>query len=278
MNTPVTISAAIIALNEASNLVELLPKLGWIDDIVVVDAGSSDATVDVARRSGCRVAIQPFDNFASQRNRAIALTRGAWVLSLDADERPTPGLIAEIRDVLPRTRWTAFRIPIHSRIFGRRLRRSGTQNDLPVRLFRRDAARWIGDVHEVLRVSGRTGRLRHGLDHCTQHDLETFLTKMHRYTRLEASARVAAGCPPRRLDRWVRPPREVFRRLIWKHGILDGPEGWAFCLLSGLYEWILADQHRRFWDAEMGHGSGPGTGGEPAREIDPLELAHPLSN
>jgi len=76
-----------------------------------------------------------------------------------------------------------------------------------------------------------------------------FLAKMHRYTMLEARGRVAAGRAPRRGDAWIAPAREVFRRLVWKRGFLDGPEGWAFCLLSGLSEWVLADRHRRYWRA-----------------------------
>ncbi len=242
-----TISAAIIAMDEGPNLAELLPQLAWTDEIVVVDGGSRDDTADVARRHGCRVAVRQFDNFAGQRNHALRLARGDWVLSIDADERPTPRLIAEIRRRTAECSQSAFRIPIRSSIFGSRIRRSGTQDDCPLRLFRRDSARWTGDVHEVLRVSGRTGRMQHWLTHRTMPDLHAFLTKMHRYTTLEARRRVASGQRPRWHAPWLAPPREVFRRLIWKGGALDGPLGWAFCLLSGLNEWVLARRHRSLW-------------------------------
>jgi hypothetical protein len=101
----------------------------------------------------------------------------------------------------------------------------------------------------VLQVTGRVGRLCHGLEHETLPNLHAFLAKMHRYTMLEAEARVAAGRPPRRRDAWIAPIREVVRRLVWKQGILDGPQGWAFGLLSGLSERVLADRHRRLWEA-----------------------------
>ena len=78
-----------------------------------------------------------------------------------------------------------------------------------------------------------------------QENLETFLAKMHRYARLEADCQAAAGRRPNRRDTWIAPPREVFRRLIYRQGVLDGPAGWAFCLLSGLSEWVLAREHRR---------------------------------
>jgi glycosyltransferase involved in cell wall biosynthesis len=244
-----TITAVIIAANEAPNLQELLPQLDWVDEIVVVDGGSVDATAAVARSLGARVACRPFDTFARQRNHALGLAGGDWVLSIDADERPAPRLAAEIRGRIVRARHAAFRIRIRSRIFGRRLRGSGTQDDCPIRLFRREGARWVGDVHEVLRVSGPVGRLRQGLRHDTYPDLDAFLAKMHCYTMLEARARVRAGRPPRRHDAWIAPAREIFRRLVWKRGLLDGPEGWAFSVLSGLSEWVLARRHRRLWRA-----------------------------
>ena len=242
-----TITAAIITLDEERNLEVLLPRLTWVDEILVVDGGSSDATVAIARRHGCRVVERRFDSFARQRNHAIGLASCDWILSLDADETPSPLLAAEIGARICSNRHAAFRLPIRSTIFGSPLRRSGTQDDRPVRLFRAVSARWVGDVHERLQVDGRVGTLRNWLSHGTQATLDVFLRKMHRYTTLEARSRVAAGLAPGRFDTWLAPPREVFRRLIYKQGILDGPAGWKFCLLSGLYEWVLADRHRRFW-------------------------------
>ena len=242
-----SITAAIIALNEEEKLPGLLERLDWVDEIVVVDGGSHDATVGIARRHGCRVVSRTLDTFARQRNFAIQLATGDWVLSIDADERPTPRLIDEVRGRIADCRQRAFRVPIRSTIFRRPLRWSGTQDDCPVRLFRRQSARWIGDVHEVLAVAGRVGRLRHWLEHETLPDLPTFLAKIERYTTLEAAARVAAGRGPVGYAPWLAPPREVFRRLFWKQGLLDGPAGWAFCLLSGLSEWVLSGKHRRLW-------------------------------
>jgi glycosyltransferase involved in cell wall biosynthesis len=250
-----TLTAALITLNEERHLRELLPRLAWADEIVVVDGGSTDATVEIARQHGCRVAVQRFDTFARQRNRAIEFARGDWVLSIDADERPTPALVKEIRRRIASHRCCAFRVPIRSRIFGRPFRFSGTQDDRPVRLFRRGAARWQGDVHETLAVEGRIGRLRSWLEHETLPDLAAFLRKMDRYTSLAAAGRVAARVSPRRRDRWLRPWIEAARRLVWKKGLLDGPEGWAFCALSGLSEWVLANKHRECWRQMPGSGA-----------------------
>jgi glycosyltransferase involved in cell wall biosynthesis len=247
MSNGSTITAAIITLNEERMLPGLLATLDWVDEIVVVDGGSHDATVDIARRAGCRVMEHPFDNYADQRNRAIDLATGDWILSIDADERPTLPLKIEVRRRIRQQRYEAFRIGIRSRIFGRQMRFSGTQDDWPIRLFRRGSARWGQQVHEVLRVTGRVGRLQFGFEHETLPDLPAFLSKMHRYTALEARQRVALSRAPRWREQWIAPAVEVFRRLVWKQGCFDGPQGWAFCLLSGVSQWVLARKHRRLW-------------------------------
>jgi glycosyltransferase involved in cell wall biosynthesis len=247
MNHQPTISASIIAQNEEAMLPGLLAQLDWVDDIVVVDGGSTDATAQIAESFGARVFHRQFDNFARQQNYALQKCTGDWILSIDADERPTPSLVKEIRRRLPDAKQNAFHIPIRSRIFGRPFRFSGTQDDRHIRLVRKGTAHWEGDVHEVLRTTGAIGVMNGWMEHETLPTLQVFMNKMERYTRLAAEARVAENCPPRWGSRWIMPPREVFRRLIWKLGFLDGPEGWAFCFLSGLSEWVLANQHRRLW-------------------------------
>lgn len=245
----IQLTAAVIAVNEAANLTALAASLRWVDEIVLVDGGSTDGTADLAARLGMRVLRRTFDNFANQRNFALQQARGEWVLSVDADERPTPALARSVREAIVGTRYAGFRVPIRSRIFGRAFRFSGTQDDRPVRLVRRRAARWEGAVHEVLCVAGRVGTLPFWLEHETIPSLASFLEKMHRYTDLEAQGRVAAGRPPRRMEAWLAPPGEVVRRLFVKWGVCDGPEGWAFALLSGLSSWVLARRHWQLWQA-----------------------------
>jgi glycosyltransferase involved in cell wall biosynthesis len=242
-----TLTVAIIAQNEAERLVRLLPLLNFADEVLVVDGGSTDDTVAVAAAGGATVVRRRFDTFAAQRNAVLASAKGDWIFYIDADERPTAALVAEVRGTITRSSCCGFRVPIRSTIFGRRFRFSGTQDDAPLRLVRRDAGVWVGAVHETFAARGGVGRLTFHLEHETLPTVRTFLTKMQRYTHLAARDRTDRGIPPRAGDRWLRPPREVFRRLIWKQGWLDGPAGWTFCLLSGLSEWLLASQHRRLW-------------------------------
>jgi|GEM_PF-68312 len=246
-NRTPSISVAMIVLDEAPRLRALLPQLAWADEIVLTDGGSRDETVAIGKQHGCRITSRRFDNFAAQRNFTLSQCRCDWVLSLDADERLTPALVEEMREKTRGSDFNAYRVRIRSSIFGHPMRFAGTQNDTPIRLVRRDNARWVGHVHEQLEVPGNLGQLDHFLQHTTLPDLSAFLTKMHRYTRLEAERRVAEGVIPIRGSAWREPVREVFRRLIWKHGWLDGPYGWAFCLLSGLSAWVAADRHAKLW-------------------------------
>lgn len=246
-NTRPTITVAIIALDEESHLGELLPRLAWADEVVIVDGGSRDRSVEVSRRHGAKVIERRFDRFAEQRNAALDTARGDWVFFIDADERPTSRLVAEVRARIADDDVSGYRVPIKSTIFGRRFRFSGTQNDVPLRLMRRGSGRWGGAVHERFAITGGVGRLAAHLEHFTLPNIAAFRRKMDRYTTLEAEARLMRGEPPRRRDLWLRPALEAFRRLVWKQGWLDGPEGWTFCLLSGFSEWTLARKHLDGW-------------------------------
>lgn len=243
-----TVTAAVITLNEEQHLPGWLEAHAWADERLVVDGGSTDGTVTLARAAGARVVERRFDDFSRQRNFALSGAGGDWVWFADADERPTTPLVSEIRQRVTHDSPVAYRAPIRSVIFGRAFRFCGTQDDRPIRLLRRGRGRWVGGVHEVLHADGAVGRLRGWLDHTTMPDLRSFLCKMNRYTTLQAEGRWRVGRRPSWRDAWLAPGREIFRRLVWKHGWLDGPEGWAFAFLSGLSEWVLAGKLRKAWE------------------------------
>src|SRR5512135_1143365 len=162
------LAVLVVARTEEKNLAACLNSARFADErVVVVDASSKDATFEIARRLADVVSVRAFDNFANQRNAALALASGDWVLSIDADERVTPELAREIRSRLSDSKSDAvgFRMPIKSEILGRPFGFSGTQYDLPLRLFRRDRGRWRGLVHETVTIDGPVGRMEHGLEH-----------------------------------------------------------------------------------------------------------------
>ena len=241
------VSVLILAKNEAENLPRCLATVSWANEvIVVVDRASRDQTQAIAQRGADLVAIRTFDDFASQRNAALDLASGDWVLAIDADERVTPDLAVEIRQVTSDalTRHVGYRVPIRSVILGRPFRFSGTQHDRPLRLFRRGVGRWAGTVHETVELEGSVGRLRHALQHRTIPDMQTFLRKLNEYTTLEAIKFEREGWPVRAADLAVRPAWTFLKLYIGKQGFRDGVEGLAFCTLSGLSVAVRHWKHR----------------------------------
>jgi glycosyltransferase involved in cell wall biosynthesis len=227
----------ILARDEAKNLADCMASARWADEVVVVvDRASRDETEAIARREADRVAVRDFDDFASQRNTGLDLASGDWVFAIDADERATPSLAAEVRKVTsdPDSPHAGYRVPIRSVILGRPFRFSGTQHDLPLRLFRKGLGRWVGAVHETVELVGSVGQLNGALEHRTIPDMRTFLRKLDEYTTLEALKLEREGRPYRGIDLTIRPAWTFAKLYLGKQGFRDGPEGFAFCALSGV--------------------------------------------
>ncbi|QDV34207.1 glycosyltransferase family 2 protein [Tautonia plasticadhaerens] len=241
------ISALIIARDEASNLPGCLASLGWADEVVVVvDPASRDDTLAIARRKADRVVSRPFDDFASQRNAALEASRGDWVFAIDADERATPALAAQIRDAVldRRSPLVGYRVPIRSVILGRPFGHSGTQDDRPLRLFRRGKGRWVGSVHETVALRGPEGVLTEPLLHRTIPTMDVFLRKLNKYTSLEAIEFHRQNRPVRPWDLVVRPFWTFAKLYVAKQGYRDGPEGLVFCAMSGVSVAVRHWKHR----------------------------------
>jgi hypothetical protein len=241
------ISALIVARDEAENLPGCLESLSWADEtVVVVDAASRDRTEWVSRSMASKVIVRAFDDFARQRNAGLGLATGDWVFAVDADERATPELAAEIRLAIsePDPVHAGYRVPIRSVVLGRPFRFSGTQHDRPLRLFRREVGRWVGTVHETVDLRGSAGQLVGHLTHRTIPDMHTFLRKIDHYTTLEAIEFHREGRPFRSVDLTLRPLWTFAKLYLGKQGFRDGLEGLAFCALSGLSVAVRHWKHR----------------------------------
>ncbi len=241
------LSVLVVARNEAHNLAGCLAAARFADErVVVVDAHSRDETLGIARRDADIVAVRPFDDFAAQRNFALSLATGDWVLSVNADERISPELAAEIRQALadPACPMRGYRMPIKSVILGREFSFSGTQHDNPLRLFRRDSGRWVGLVHETVDLDGPAGELEGVLLHHTLPTVEVFLRKVDHYTTLEAKSLAASPRRFRLRDLVLRPVWTFCKLYVFKQGFRDGTEGFMFCALSGVSAAVRAWKHR----------------------------------
>lgn len=226
MNSP-TLSVILITRDEAERLHATLEAIAWADEIVVVDAGSTDGTVEIARRFTDKVVVtDDWPGFGPQKNRALDLASGEWVLSIDADERVTPELAAEIRATLASPRFAVYAIPRLSSFLGRPLRHGGWWPDHVARLFRRGEARFSEDVvHERLVFTAPLGYLRQPLRHESIRDLDQMIEKMNRYTRAGAERLERAGKRSSLKGAIGHGLWAFIRTYLLKRGFLDGREG-----------------------------------------------------
>lgn len=235
------ISVVLITRNEEQNIARALESVRWADELIVVDACSTDCTAEIARAHGAIVLVRPWPGFAEQRNWALQQTSGDWILPLDADEVVDPELGDEIRRVVESSGdingyWIARR----NIVFGRWLRRGGMWPDYKLRLFRRGTGQFQNrPVHEGLDVRGKTERLKHSFAHYTYPTIEGYIDTMNRYSSLGAVAR-----GPRAfsfINIAVRPTIRFAYNYLFRLGFLDGREGFLFHLYHSAYvSWTYA--------------------------------------
>ncbi len=234
------LTVTIITLNEERNLPRALASVaGVADEIVVVDSGSRDRTLEVARQHGARVFERAWTDYSDQKNFAAAQAAHDWILSLDADEELSPALREEI------TRWKqstpeadAYEMPRMAKYLGRWIEHSGWYPDRKRRLYRRDRARLAGALHESLVVDGPVGRLRGDLLHYTFDSLEQHEAQVERYTQLAARLLYAGGRRSWLLP-WLFAPAWAFlRTYIFQQGFRDGRHGWLIAQMAARYVWL----------------------------------------
>lgn len=227
-----SLTLIVITKNEEGQIARCLNSVPFANQKVVVDSGSSDRTVEIARGLGAQV-VQTSDwpGFGPQKNRALEWARGDWVLSLDADEYLSAPLQEEIRQVLESTDSDAFRFPRRSSYCGQFMRHSGWYPDYVTRLFRRGNARFSEDVvHEQLIVNGRMGTLRHDLMHESFKTLEDVLSKLNAYSSAGAEKMYRSGRRGSLTQAVVRGLWAFFRTYVLRLGFLDGRRGFLLAV------------------------------------------------
>ncbi len=237
--SPVKISVIIITKNEAMNMPGCIGSVAWADEVIVVDSGSSDATVAICRELGASTYVHEWPGFGAQKNRALAYARNDWVLSIDADERVSGELRAEIEATLERGgAEVAYKIPRLSSFCGRQMRHSGWYPDYVTRLFRRDAARFSDDlVHERVIATGKVGALRQDLLHQSYRDLDQLLVKMNQYSTAGAQMLLESGRQTSLKQAVGHAFWAFVRTYILRAGFMDGREGFmvAIATAEGTY-------------------------------------------
>lgn len=234
------ISATIIARDEERNIARAIESLRCCDEIVVVDSGSIDRTIEIATKLGARVVEAGWRGYAGQKNFAAECAKYEWILSIDADEALSESLEADIW-LLKKNgpQFDSYTMPRLAQYLGKWILHSGWYPDRKVRLYRRDKATWIGDyVHESVTVYGTTGHLDSNLLHYTCQSFTEHLKTMDRYTTLAAEELVARGKRVTYRHLLADPAWTFFRTYFLQRGFLDGVEGLAIAYMAALYAFL----------------------------------------
>jgi glycosyltransferase involved in cell wall biosynthesis len=242
------LSAIIITRNEAHNIGPCLDSVAFCDERIVVDSGSTDDTVTIARAAGARVLHHDWAGFGAQKNVALAQATGDWVLSLDADERVTPALAAEITAAITAEKAQGYEMPRSSTFCGTRIRHCGWSPDYVLRLFRRDSGRFSDDlVHEHVICDGIVQRLVQPLIHHTIRSPDDARTKIERYSEAGAAMLLARG---KRVPRWRAPIHGAvafLKAYVLRLGVLDGAAGYAVACYQATTTYR---RYRKAWRAQ----------------------------
>jgi len=246
-----TVSATVITKNEERNIARCLAALDFADEIVVVDSGSSDRTVEIARQYTDKVIANPWPGHKQQKNFAIDQASGDWILSLDADEVVT----SELRSEIVAARRTGFAgrdgyyIARKSFFLGRWIAHCGWYPDYHLRLFRKAKGRFGGlNPHDIVELDGPAARFKNPMLHFTYPDLGTYMARLNSYTSIAAQELAARGKRFRLRHAVLSPLATFLKMYVLKLGFLDGREGLLLSALSGYYVLV---KYLKLWESGL---------------------------
>lgn len=244
------ITAVVLTLNEAKHIQACLDTLRWADHRLVFDSFSTDETVALAAQCGAEVIQHRFENYAQQRNAALAAVKTGWVFFVDADERCTPALADEIRAAAQSAQHWVWSVPRHNYLFGKLTLGSGWYPDYQARLFcvGRSGFDPTRMVHELPVFEGEMGYFKQTLTHYNYETIAQFHAKQKKYMALEAQTQFAQGVRAKPRNFVLQPLREFYRRFISLRGYQDG---WHGLRLAALLAYYTFDMYRRLW--RLGH-------------------------
>ncbi|MCF8723495.1 glycosyltransferase involved in cell wall biosynthesis [Nitrospina gracilis] len=244
------LSVILITKNEAVRIRQCLESVKWADEIVVLDSGSTDGTPDICREYTSEVHDVDWPGFGLQKNRALDMATGDWVLSVDADEVVTDALRDEIERTLRKPKYNGYRIPRSSHYVGRCIRHSGWTPDYVVRLMKKGSGAFTNSlVHEKLEIAGKVGRLKNPLIHYSFDTFEDVLDKMNRYSTYNAQMLYEQDRSSSLLEAVARGMWAFFRTYFLKRGFLDGRQGFQLAVSNAegtYYKYVkLMELHRK---------------------------------
>jgi glycosyltransferase involved in cell wall biosynthesis len=246
------ISTTIITFNEEKNIKRCLESVKWTDEIIVVDSGSTDSTVEICKEYGCRVFNRAWEGYASQKNFAIDQAKGDWILSLDADEEVTPELADEIKKAVCTGNADAYYMPRLNLFLGKWMRHGGWYPDRQLRLFKRGSGRFkIVPLHECVVIDNkeaRVGHLSNPLRHYTYPTIRDYIERMDRYTSIEVASVIEQGQVTKNhlFSLLSAFPLKFVETYIYKGGWLDGIHGFIAAVMGAVRVFI---RQVKLWEA-----------------------------
>ena len=229
------LSVLIITKNEELHLEDALESVAWADEIVVVDSGSTDKTVEIAKKYTKKVFHHDWPGYSEQKNWGAGKCSHDWILSIDADERATPELRVEIESALKKNDANGYYIPTKDFMFGKWILYGGWYPQEHIRLYKKAESSWGKHIHEVVKVDGQVGHLKNPILHYGHTDMGEFIGKLNTYTQKEADDRYKKG-------ESISVPRILFTmlktfigRYIKHRGYLDGFHGFILAVFMVFY-------------------------------------------
>ncbi|ADY74068.1 glycosyl transferase family 2 [Desulfurobacterium thermolithotrophum DSM 11699] len=243
-----SLSVGILTFNSERYLKEVLESVKSIaDEIVILDSGSKDRTIEIAKSFGAKVFFRKFDNFVSQKNYLLSLCKKEWVLFIDDDEVVGNELKAEIERVKKEGSFDGYYVNVLTNYLGRWIKYAWYP-DWHLRLAKREKCKWIGDlVHESLKVDGKLGYLKGNLLHYSYPSISHHLKKIDLYTSLYAEGVYRRGKKFSYMKLFLSPLGAFLRRYIFKKGFLDGFEGFVLSVMSSYYTFL---KYLKLWEKE----------------------------
>ncbi len=244
------ISAVIITYNEEKDILQCLESLNWADEIIVVDSGSTDNTVDICRKYNAKIYTHSWPGYVAQKNYALQRASFDWVISLDADERLSNELIMEIKSVLSedKPQFDGYAMPRRTFYLGKWINHSGWYPNYQLRLFRKSLSVWDGnDPHDYVRTSGSRGYLKAAILHYSYENVNDHLSKIAAYTSIMAQGAYRDGARFSLFKMITESVTKFFSCYFLKRGFLDGFQGFVISILGTYYIFI---KHLKLWEIE----------------------------